>query len=822
MAKDKSQALILWFEELGKEDVPLVGGKCANLGEMINAGIPVPPGFAITAYAYKRFIEETGIAQKIYDILDETITDPRNPAQYEEASKKIRKLIESTPIPKEIRDAIVEAYRELSKKIGVKDVYVAVRSSATAEDLPGASFAGQQETYLNVRGEDDLLESVRKCWSSLFTPRAIFYRTEKGFRHEKVLISVAVQKMVNSRSAGVMFTIHPVTGDRNIIVIESVWGLGEAIVSGAVTPDHFEVDKNTLRILTKNIVKKEVEYIRDPKTGKTIHAKVPPERQETPSLTDEEVVELARIARLIEQHYGTPQDIEFAVDRDLAFPQSIFIVQSRPETVWSMKEVEATASSSGSSAVSVAEAKIVVKGLPASPGVHIGKAKIVFSPDEAAKKIQKGDILVTKMTNPDWVPYMRLAGAIVTDEGGMTCHAAIVSRELGIPCIVGAKDATKILMDNGTYTVDARSGVIYEGEVAELVKPAEVKVAEVAVAARAPVITGTKIYVNISIPEIADKVARETQADGVGLLRAEHMMVSIGKHPRLLIEEGGEQKMIDAFAEGIRKVAQAFYPRPVVYRFLDFKPDEFLALPGGEKYEKEAGHVGPNPLIGYRGAFRYIKEPEPKTFRLECRAIRKVREEYGLKNVWVMVPFVRRVEELREALRIMREEGLVRGPDFKVWIMVEVPSTVLLIDKFIEEGIDGISFGTNDLTMLILGIDRDDAMVQEIYDERNLAVLRAISHVIRVCRSYGVTTSVCGQAPSNYPEIVEFLVREGVTSISVNPDKVVETRELVAALERKIMLERLKELEEEIRGIKSPRRKNNISSWHFEWSPELD
>ena len=821
MAKDKSQALILWFEELGKEDIPLVGGKCANLGEMINAGIPVPPGFAVTAYAYKRFIEETRIAQKIYDILDETITDPRNPTQYEEASKKIRSLIESTPIPKDIRDAIVEAYRELSRRVGLKDVYVAVRSSATAEDLPGASFAGQQETFLNVRGEEEVLESVRKCWSSLFTPRAIFYRTEKGFRHEKVLISVAVQKMVNSRSAGVMFTIHPVTGDRNIIVIESVWGLGEAIVSGAVTPDHFEVDKNTLKIITKNIVKKEVEYVRDPKTGKTVHAKVPPERQEAPSLTDEEVVELAKIAKRIEQHYGTPQDIEFAVDRDLPFPQNLFIVQSRPETVWSMKEVEA-ATSSGSSAVSVAEAKIVIKGLPASPGVHVGKAKIVFSPEEAAKKIQKGDILVTKMTNPDWVPYMRLAGAIVTDEGGMTCHAAIVSRELGIPCIVGARDATKMLRDGETYTVDARSGVIYEGAVEELVKPAEEKVAEVTVAARAPVITGTKIYVNISIPEIADKIARETQADGVGLLRAEHMMVSIGKHPRLLIEEGGEQKMIDAFAEGIRKVAQAFYPRPIVYRFLDFKPDEFLALPGGEKYEKEAGHVGPNPLIGYRGAFRYIKEPEPKIFRLECRAIRKVREEYGLKNLWVMVPFVRRVEELREALRIMREEGLVRGPDFKVWIMVEVPSTVLLIDKFIEEGIDGISFGTNDLTMLILGIDRDDAMVQEIYDERNLAVLRAISHVIRVCRRHGVTTSVCGQAPSNYPEIVEFLVREGVTSISVNPDKVIETRELVAAIERKIMLERLKELEERLANSLRQRKRDDVSDWRFEWSPELD
>jgi pyruvate,water dikinase len=816
LAKDKSQALILWFEELGKEDIPLVGGKCANLGEMINAGIPVPPGFAVTAYAYKRFIEETRIAQKIYDILDETITDPRNPTQYEEASKKIRSLIESTPIPKDIRDAIVEAYRELSRRVGLKDVYVAVRSSATAEDLPGASFAGQQETFLNVRGEEEVLESVRKCWSSLFTPRAIFYRTEKGFRHEKVLISVAVQKMVNSRSAGVMFTIHPVTGDRNIIVIESVWGLGEAIVSGAVTPDHFEVDKNTLKIITKNIVKKEVEYVRDPKTGKTVHAKVPPERQEAPSLTDEEVVELAKIAKRIEQHYGTPQDIEFAVDRDLPFPQNLFIVQSRPETVWSMKEVEA-ATSSGSSAVSVAEAKIVIKGLPASPGVHVGKAKIVFSPEEAAKKIQKGDILVTKMTNPDWVPYMRLAGAIVTDEGGMTCHAAIVSRELGIPCIVGARDATKMLRDGETYTVDARSGVIYEGAVEELVKPAEEKVAEVTVAARAPVITGTKIYVNISIPEIADKIARETQADGVGLLRAEHMMVSIGKHPRLLIEEGGEQKMIDAFAEGIRKVAQAFYPRPIVYRFLDFKPDEFLALPGGEKYEKEAGHVGPNPLIGYRGAFRYIKEPD--IFRLECKAIKKVREEYGLKNVWVMVPFVRRVEEFIQAKRIMEEEGLIQGPDFKVWIMVEVPSTVLLIDKFIEAGIDGVSFGTNDLTMLILGIDRDDAAVQEIYDERNLAVKRAISHVIRVCRKHGVTTSVCGQAPSNYPDIVEFLVREGVTSISVNPDKVIETRELVASIERKVMLERLMELEERLNNLdRRARERGKI----FEWSPELD
>ena len=811
MSQRGSEPLILWFEQLSKDDIPIVGGKNANLGEMTKAGIPVPPGFAVTAITYKKFIEETGIAEKIYRIIEETVTDPSNPQQYEEASKKIRKLIEETPTPKYIEEEVVKAYRELSRRAGTKEAYVAVRSSATAEDLPGASFAGQQETYLNVKGGQEVLRTVKKCWSSLFTPRAIFYRQEKGFRHEKVLISVAVQMMVNSRSSGVMFTLHPVTGDRNIIVIESVWGLGEAIVSGAVTPDHFEVDKNSFNILTKQIARKEVEYIRDPKTGKTIHAKVPEDRVEKPSLTDEEIVELAKIAKRIEEHYGTPQDIEFAVDRDLPFPKNLFIVQSRPETVWSVKEAEAQVSGGGSQSVAVAEAKIVLKGLPASPGVHIGKAKVVLTPEEAAKMIQKGDILVTKMTNPDWVPYMRLAGAIVTDEGGMTAHAAIVSRELGIPCIVGAKEATKLLRTGETYTVDAKSGVIYEGVVEELAKPAEEKAAaEAVMVAQAPVITATKIFVNISIPDIADKVARETQADGVGLLRAEHLMLSVGKHPRLLIEEGGEEKMVDAFAEGIRQVAQAFFPKPVVYRFLDFKPDEFLTLPGGEKYEKEAGHVGPNPLIGYRGAFRYVKEPD--IFRLECRAIKKVREEYGLKNVWVMVPFVRTVDEFRQAKRIMEEEGLRSSPDFKVWIMVEVPSTVLLIDKFIEAGIDGVSFGTNDLTMLILGIDRDDASVQEIYDERNLAVLRAMSHVIRVCRRNGVTTSVCGQAPSNYPEIVEFLIREGATSISVNPDKVIETRNLVASLERKIMLEDLRNLREQNRRKGSP----------INWSEELD
>ncbi|MBS7613203.1 phosphoenolpyruvate synthase, partial [Candidatus Bathyarchaeota archaeon] len=569
----------------------------------------------------------------------------------------------------------------------------------------------------------------------------------------------------------------------------------------------------TLKVLSKEIAEKTVEYVRDPKTGKTLHVEVSPERRHIPCLTDGEIVELAKLAKHIEEHYGKPQDIEFAIDRDIPFPENIFIVQSRPETVWSFKVEEKPA---GEAPIPVEKLVPILKGLPASPGIYAGKVKVALDNQEAAKVMEKGDVLVTKMTNPDWVPYMRMAGAIVTDDGGMTCHAAIVSRELGIPCIVGSKEATKVLRSGSYYTIDATSGIVYEGIVESLVKPtpkaAPTAAAEAVMAlpqwAVYPPVTATKIYVNLSIPDVAERVFNESHPDGVGLLRAEHLMLSVGKHPRLLIEEGGAGKMVDAFAEGIRKVAQVFFPRPIVYRFLDFKPDEFLALPGGEKYEKEAGHVGPNPLIGYRGAFRYIKEPD--IFRLECQAIKKVREEYGLKNVWVMVPFVRTVEEFNNCLKIMEEEGLRKGPDFRVWIMVEVPSTVLLIDKFIEAGIDGVSFGTNDLTMLILGIDRDDASVQEIYDERNLAVLRALSHVIRLCRERNVTTSICGQAPSNYPEIVEFLVKEGATSLSVNPDKVIETRLLVASIERKVLLERLTE------------SKKDKPFFKFSWSEELE
>jgi len=809
MSQEKK--LVLWFEELAKGDIPLVGGKNANLGEMTKAGIPVPPGFAISAHSYERFIEETNIAEKIYRIIEETVTDRNDPKQHEEASEKTRKVIESTKMPKYIGNAIKEAYLKLSKKTKMSDVFVAVRSSATAEDLPDASFAGQQETYLNVKGSDDLLEKTVKCWSSLFTPRAIFYRTEKGFKHEEVLISVGVQKMVNSKVAGVSFTLNPVTGDRSQIVIEGNWGLGESVVSGSVTPDDYIVDKESLKVIDRKIAKKTVEYIRDLKTGKTIHAEVPSDRQDQPCLTDEEIHTLAELSKRIEEHYGTPQDIEWAIDRDLPFPENVFIVQSRPETVWSLKAAPPAKPEAPNTTAPTTERIVAVKGSPASPGIYAGKGKVALTTDDAASLIEKGDILITKMTAPDWVPYMRVAGAIVTDDGGMTCHAAIVSRELGIPCIVGTGNGSKVLKSGQDYTVDAKTGVVYEGTIEEVARPAPVVAVAASTAAYTPV-TGTKIYVNLSLPEVAEKVFNESKPDGVGLLRAEHLMLAVGKHPRLLIEEGGEEKMINAFADGVRKVAEVFAPGPVVYRFLDFKPDEFLSLPGGEKYEEEAGHVGPNPLIGYRGCFRYIKEPD--VFRLECRAIRKVREEYGQKNLWVMLPFVRTLAEFRVAKKLMEEEGLVRGPDFKLWIMVEVPSSGIIIDKFIEEGIDGVSFGTNDYTMLILGLDRNDAAVQELYDERDLAVLRLVSHVIRVCREHGVTTSICGQAPSNYPEYLEFLIREGATSISVNPDVVVRTRLMAASLEQKVLLEELRHARESRSEVKS--------LFEPKWSKELE
>ena len=787
----KEKAYVLWFEEIDKNDLALVGGKSANLGELIKAGIPVPPGFAVTSYAYREFIERTGLKKKISEALKE-VAKSKDPKAFEEVSARIRKVIEEEDIPDDIAKAIVENYRKLCEKVGKANVPVAVRSSATAEDLPGASFAGQQDTFLNVEGEDEVLLKVKKCWSSLFTPRAIFYRQEKGINHDKVLMSVVVQKMVNAKAAGVMFTIHPVTGERDKIVIEGSWGLGEAVVSGSVTPDTYVVDKKTLKIIEKKISEKTHEVVRDPSSGRTVKVEVPPERRNVPCLTDEEVVKLAELALKIEQHYGCPQDIEWAIDRDMRFPENIFIVQSRPETVWSLREEGLR----GGPSIEVREKRVVAKGLPASPGVWAGKAKVVKSIEEASRMIEKGDILVTTMTNPDWVPYMRLAGAIVTDEGGMTCHAAIVSRELGIPAIVGTGNATKVLRSGEEYTVDATTGVVYEGVIKELIKEGEeVKAAttrQVMPVAEYFIPTGTKIYMNLGVPEKIAEYA-DLPFDGIGLMRIEFIMSShIGEHPLYLLEIGEEDKFVNKLADGIAMVARQVQPRPVVVRFSDFKSNEYKKLKGGEKYEPEER----NPMLGYRGVSRYISPQYEKAFRLECKAIKKVRDEWGLKNVWVMLPFVRTTWEVERALQIMKEEGLERGRDFKVWAMAEVPSVIFVADEFCKY-VDGFSIGSNDLTQLILGVDRDSEIMPKLdpryFDERDPAVLRAISHLIKVAHKHGVTVSICGQGPSYLEDFVEWLVRQGIDSISVNPDAVIRVRHLVAQVERKIMLERMLE-----------------------------
>ncbi|MDH5374566.1 MAG: phosphoenolpyruvate synthase [Candidatus Bathyarchaeota archaeon] len=813
--------LVIWFENLRKTDIPSVGGKNANLGEMINAGMPVPPGFAITAYSYKRFIEETGISTKIYAIIKETVTDPNDPKQYEIASKKIRELIDSTPTPKNIEEAIRSAHEELCKRLNTNVVSVAVRSSATAEDLPDASFAGQQETYLNVKGEDELLEKTVKCWSSLFTPRAIFYRTEKGFKHEDVLISVGVQKMVNAKAAGVMFTINPVSGNRDQIVIEGNYGLGESVVSGAVTPDDFIVDKTTLNIVDKRIARKIVQFIRDPSTGKTVHVEVPSEKQERPCLSDEEIHKLAELAKRIEQLYGTAQDIEWAIDGDLPFPDNIFIVQSRPETVWSVKPVQAPAKVEVERAKPAEMLKVVIKGIAAGKRSYgVGVAKVVLNPEEAAKVMRKGDILVTDMTNPDYVPFMKLAGAIVTDKGGVTCHAAIVSRELGIPCVVGTGNATKLMVTGKEYTVDSRGGVVYEGILPMLTEQLSVATQTASptgtqgFATQAVPVTATKIYLNLGVPEKIEDY-KDLPFEGIGLMRIEFILASyIGEHPLYLIETGQSQKFVDKLAEGVATVARAIQPRPVVVRFSDFKTNEYRELEGGEKHEI----VEANPMLGWRGCSRYISTWYEKAFRLECQAIKKCREEWGLKNVWVMLPVVRTVWEAKKCLEIIRQEGLERSRDFKVWFMAETPSIAILADEF-SKLCDGFSIGSNDMTQAVLMIDRDSERLGQMgyFDERDPAVKRIIAHLIKAAHENGCTVSICGEGPSNLPDFAEFLVKAGIDSISVNADAVIATRKLVASVEQKMILEQLAELREKFSGRTSRKPKQDR-----EWSPRWD
>ena len=801
----KETQLVLWFDKLRNTDVPIVGGKNASLGEMIHAGLPVPFGFAVTAHSYERYIVEKRISEQIYQIIKETVTNPNDPKQYDTASKKIRELMEKTPMPKDIELAIRNAYTELNKRFALKDTFVAVRSSATAEDLPDASFAGQQETYLNVKGPDELIEKVIKCWSSLFTPRAIFYRNEKGFPHEKVFISVGVQKMVNSRAAGVMFTINPVTGNREEIVIEGNFGLGETVVSGAVNPDDFVLDKDTLKIKERRIARKTVKFIRDLKTGKTIHQDIPEAEQKIVCVSDNELNRLGELAKRIEKHYGKPMDIEWAIDQDIPYPDNMMLVQARPETVWGSKTMETQKQEEGKAPEAL---KIAVRGISAGRrGYGMGKAKIVLNPDDALRDMHKGDILVTDMTNPDFVPFMKMASAIVTDKGGITSHAAIVSRELNIPCVVGTEIATQVMKKDQEYTVDSRNGIIYEGIMAQVTQPAN-NGASVVMQEAAPV-TATKIYMNLGTPEMIETY-KNLPFEGIGLMRTEFILASaIGEHPMQFVENNEGQKFVDKLADAVASVARTIQPKPVVVRLSDFKTNEYRDLKGGAKYEI----VEENPMLGWRGCSRYISKWYIQAFRLECQAIKKCRSEWGLKNVYVMLPMVRTLWEAKQVLQTMKEEGLERNKDFKIWFMAETPSIAIMADEF-SKLVDGFSIGSNDMTQGVLMIDRDSERLGQMgyFDERDPAVKRIISHLIKVAHENGCTVSICGEGPSNLPEFAEFLVRAGIDSISVNNDAVVATRKNIASVEQKIILERLAEQAALARGqpLKKP-----IPDW--EW-----
>jgi pyruvate,water dikinase len=743
----KSQPAIVWFEEVGKKDIALVGGKGANLGEMTQAQIPVPPGFIVTANAYYEFIEKSGLAPRIRGILKEI--DPEDSKALQQASNDIKELILHAPMPIETAQAIKEAYEKMGEGP------VAVRSSATAEDLPEASFAGQQSTFLNVEGADGVVKAVQGCWASLFEARAIYYREQQHFDHFKVGIAVPVQRMVASESSGVMFTVEPITSDTSKIVIEAIYGLGEGLVSGEVTPDLYIIDKQNMSIVSRNISQQTKKLTRSANGDERNTWQPVPTAREKQKISDADILQLAEIAKHIEDHYQTPQDIEWAKD------SQIYIVQTRPVTTLKTateKEPEI-------------EAQPLLEGDAASPGLASGPAKILLNPSEI-DRVKEGDILVAEMTTPDFVPAMKRAAAIVTDRGGRTSHAAIVSRELGVPCVVGTGEATTMLHNGQVITVDGTYGKVFDGKLSRSASGSAVTSMM-----REHLKTRTRVYVNLAQPELADKVAARN-VDGVGLLRAEFIIGQIGKHPLYMIKAGRSEEYIDKLSQDLLAFARAFHPRPVVYRTTDFKTNEYKELEGGAEFET----VEENPMLGYRGASRYITDIE--SFKLEIEAIKRVRQQYN--NLWVMIPFVRTVDELASTKRILEENGLKRSADFKLWMMVEVPSNIFIMEKFLEVGIDGISIGSNDLTQLTLGIDRDSSKLAKTFDERNEAVMVALERAITVSKNMGVTSSICGQAPSVYPELTEKLVAWGITSVSVSPDMIGTTRAIIARAEAKL------------------------------------
>ena len=766
------------FGRLGREDTMYAGGKGANLGELTSAGLPVPDGFVVGAPAYAAFCEQTGLRERLAELLDGVNVE--DTAALQAASAAAQGLFDETTLPPVIEGEIHAAYVRLGvhnrsggDRVGGDSIPVAVRSSATAEDTADTSFAGMNETFLNIRGGDNVIDAVRNCWRSLFGARTIYYRGLNDFAQADMDIAVVVQRQVDSTRAGVMFTVNPATGERDELVIEGSFGLGEAVVSGSVSPDRYVVDKATLAIRRREVHHKDllIEYAPDGGTQQRTLTEV---QALKPVLTDEEVVAVAELGRRIEEHYGSPQDTEWAFDPD----GTLWMLQSRPIT---------TLHDETSTTVTAAEPSepqtVLLRGLGGAPGSASGAARVLTSLADASS-LNDGDVLVTHMTSPDWLPLLRRAAAVVTDSGGMTCHAAIVSRELGIPCVVGTGEATRRLRDGEIVTVDATRGLVIEGAgpPARASEPTPTTPL-VRNASAAGAVTATQILVNLSEPSQVERV-KGLPVDGVGLLRAEMMVLEAlaGDHPRTLLEEGRGEEFVSRMAEGLTAFAAGFAPRPVTYRTIDFRTNEFSGLRGGERFEPHES----NPMIGYRGALRYTREPD--VFRLELAALSRVWDA-GLHNLHVMLPFVRTARELRRCRELIAESGLLDRPGFELWVMAEVPSVLFNLEEYVALGITGISIGTNDLTQLLLGADRDNEVLAETFDERDPAVTAYLRELIPRARELGLRTSICGQAPSVHPEYAELLVRAGIDAISVSVDVIDRTRALVAAAERRVLLD---------------------------------
>ena len=754
---------VVWLSELHQTDVDIAGGKGANLGEVMDAGLPVPDGFVITAPAYIDAMERAGVRDRLRDLARELAHGDEGSASA--GATELQGIVRSAELPSELATQILDAYARLGD-----DVFVAVRSSAVGEDSASASFAGMNESFTNVQGGDELLARVVDCWASLFGARACAYRASQGIDAEPT-IAVVVQEMIEAGRAGVMFTADPTTGDRSRIVIEAAFGFGQALVGGEVEPDTYVVTHDHPKLLSTHVGAQRFALVRHA-DGHEVRVDLHRDAASPPVLTDTEVLRIAMLGRQVEGHYGQPQDVEWAISEGV-----VWVVQARPITTFGRSDVPAPPGLSSPSP----STPPLVRGLGASPGRASGRVHVLRSPAEG-DQFSDGEILVAASTSPDWMPLMRRAAAVVTEAGGVTCHAAIVSRELGVPCIVGARDATSVLTDGAIVTVDAGDGSVVRGAAV----PTPVHVAPPATPAPTSdpgaEALGTRVYVNLAVATHVDEVA-QLPVDGVGLLRAELLLTDAlqGRHPRHVIASEGGDAFVARLADALLPIARAFAPRPVVYRTADFRSNEFRNLEGGAEYEP----VEANPMIGYRGCFRYVDDPS--MFRLELDAVARVREETG--NVHLMIPYVRTKWELEACLELVESSPLGRQRGVHRWVMAEVPSIVYRIPEYAALGIEGVSIGSNDLTQLVLGVDRDSPACAALFDEADDAVLDAIRQIIEGAHAANISASLCGQAPSNRPEFAQRLVEYGIDSISVDPSAVQRVRAVVASAERKLLLD---------------------------------